>query len=113
MWLKDFLLHHGFKLGKENQRVISAKTISQSEYSFLMGCSCEQLRIQEEVLLHSGAFHAAEYLRKAIQELELLQDMIDEYQPHKKDHHNDKSKHPDLLGAQRAKVLKFNETRPA
>lgn len=113
MWLKDFFKHYGFKLGKENQQVLDTKTISQKEYSFLIDRSCEQLRIQEEVLLHSGAFHAAEHLNKAIQELELLQDMVDEYQSYQKDRDNDKRQHTDLLGTQRAQVLKFNETRPA
>lgn len=111
MWLKEFLLSHGFRLEKANQAAINSKTISKCEYLFLMGRTCDQLRLQEEILLHSGAFHAAEYLQKAITELECLQDMVAVYDDTQEDNTDDKN--TDSSEVQGAKVLKFNEKRPA
>lgn len=114
MWLKNFLRSNGYRVGKANEQALAAKTISMQEYQFLIDRSCDQLRIQEEILLHSGAFHAVEYLQKAIEELELLTSMVDMYHDTHKGIQNgtDASKSSDFIQTQRAKILKFDEKRP-
>lgn len=108
MWLKTFLIKNGYRFGRETQEIIDQKTISKAEYSFLLSHTAEQLRLHEEMLIHSGAFHAAHYIEKAVSELELLQECI-QNEKDEGENQNDNESSSDTSGTQGAQILKFHE----